>query len=122
MDLHVCVLFYFFSFYFVIFINVFWNEKGLKPKCKQKKIMYILKSKQYSNYEGNTFISIKSQGHYAEIGLARSTAVLVIMLINELQFKCINVSKDTKATMIVILAEIQSRLIVLANIYVPNGE
>ena len=57
---------------------------------------------------------------YYSVGSSQSRGVLT--LINKkLQFKCIRQIKDTMGRILIILAEIQGHMIILTNIYAPNG-
>ena len=59
-------------------------------------------------------------GHvFYSTGSSKSKGV-IILVSKHLQFKCIKQIKDNSGRMIIILAEIQSQKLILANIYAPN--
>ena len=59
-------------------------------------------------------------GHvFYSIGSSKSKGV-IILVNKHLQFKCLKQIKDNLGRMIIVLAEIQSQKLILANIYAPN--
>ena len=106
-----------------------WNVNGLGNPIKKKKVMTMLRSKKYDVvFLQETHLSIEESeklrrgwvGHvFYSIGSSKSKGV-IILISKHLQFKCLKQIKDDSGRMIIVLAEIQSQKLILANIYAPN--
>lgn len=106
-----------------------WNVNGLGIPVKRKKVMTMLKNKNYDvvflqetqmSKEESEKLCAGWVGHvFYSIGSSKSKGVIILVSKN-LQFKCLKQIKDNSGRMIIVLAEIQSQKLILANIYAPN--
>uniref|UniRef100_A0A3B4Z9Q3 exodeoxyribonuclease III n=1 Tax=Stegastes partitus TaxID=144197 RepID=A0A3B4Z9Q3_9TELE len=106
-----------------------WNVNGLGNPIKRKKVMTMLKNKNHDvvflqethmSKEESEKLCVGWVGHvFYSIGSSKSKGV-IILVSKQLQFKCIRQIKDNSGRVIIVLAEIQSQKLILANIYAPN--
>ena len=106
-----------------------WNVNGLGNPVKRKKVMTMLKNKKYDvvflqethmSKEESEKLCAGWAGHvFYSIGSSKSKGVITLVS-KHLQFKCLKQIKDNSGRMIIVLAEIQSQKMILANIYAPN--
>lgn len=108
-----------------------WNVNGLGHPIKRKKVFSILNSKQFDVvFLQETHLSAEEseklcRGWVSQVhdnaGSSQSCGVLT--LINRrLQFKYIRQFKDTRGRILIVVAEIQGHMIILTNVYAPNGD
>lgn len=108
-----------------------WNVNGLGHPIKRKKVFSILNSKQFDVvFLQETHLSAEESeklcrgwvSHvYYNAGSSQSCGVLT--LINRrLQCKYIRQFKDTRGRILIVVAEIQGHMIILTNVYAPNGD
>lgn len=108
-----------------------WNVNGLGNPIKRKKVMTMLKNKNYvltmyfskkhtcQKKSLRSSVQDRLDMFFYSIGSSKSKGV-IILISKHLQFKCIKQIKDNSGRMIIVLAEIQSQKLILANIYAPN--
>lgn len=106
-----------------------WNVNGLGYPVKRKKVMMMLKNKNYDvvflqethmSKEESEKLCTGWVGHvFYSIGSSKSRGVITLVS-KHLQFKCLKQIKDNSGRIVIVLAEIQSQKMILANIYAPN--
>lgn len=108
-----------------------WNVNGLGHPIKRQKVLSVLKSKQFDIvFLQETHLSAEESeklcrgwvSHvYYSVGSSQSCGVITLINRN-LQFKCIRQFKDTRGRILIVVAEIQGHMIILTNVYAPNGD
>lgn len=96
-----------------------WNVNGM-TMLKTKNVDVIFLQETHTSKEECEKLCVGWVGHvFYSIGSSKSKGV-VILVSKHLQFKCLNQIKDNSGRVIIVLAEIQSQKLILANIYAPN--
>uniref|UniRef100_A0AAZ1WZU0 Endonuclease/exonuclease/phosphatase domain-containing protein n=1 Tax=Oreochromis aureus TaxID=47969 RepID=A0AAZ1WZU0_OREAU len=97
-----------------------WNVKGLNNAIKKNKILSFIKSKKCDIAFVQETHLLPQDSQKLSSGTSKSRGVATLIG-KHLQFKCIQKSKDDAGRMMLMLCEIQGKVVILANVYAPNA-